>query len=148
MSCNISVNFDILYSFSEIHSVAFRKLQFAFSTLQRITLILLVHPVYTCTGKTRLMRARIRFDVADYFVPDRSARYCDERVCMWVCLSLPVSVRSHSSKTSCPGQPAACRVNRHQKGCTILDFNEAICDRVAVASAGPYANHLHLAPDR
>jgi len=26
---------------------------------------------------------------------------------------------------------------------TILDFNEARVDRVAVASAGPYANHLH-----
>jgi len=29
-----------------------------------------------------------------------------------------------------------------------LDFNEARDDRVAVASAGPYANYLHLAPDR
>jgi len=31
-------------------------------------------------------------------------------------------------------------------GITILDFNEARDDKVAVASAGPYANHLHLAP--
>jgi len=31
---------------------------------------------------------------------------------------------------------------------TILDFNDAREDRVAVASAGPYANHLRLAPDR
>ena len=31
---------------------------------------------------------------------------------------------------------------------TILDFNKARDDRVAVASAGPYANYLHLAPDR
>jgi len=29
----------------------------------------------------------------------------------------------------------------------ILDFEEARDDGVAVASAGPYANHLHLAPD-
>jgi len=29
-----------------------------------------------------------------------------------------------------------------------LDFNEARDDVVAVTSAGPYANHLHLAPDR
>jgi len=29
-----------------------------------------------------------------------------------------------------------------------LDFNEARDDGVAVASAGPYANHFHLAPDR
>jgi len=29
-----------------------------------------------------------------------------------------------------------------------LDFNEARDDRVAVASARPYANYLHLAPDR
>jgi len=29
-----------------------------------------------------------------------------------------------------------------------LDFNEATDDRVAVAPAAPYANHLHLAPDR
>jgi len=28
-----------------------------------------------------------------------------------------------------------------------LDFNEARDDGVAVASAGPYAYHLHLAPD-
>jgi len=28
------------------------------------------------------------------------------------------------------------------------DFNEARDDGVAVASAGPYANHLHLAADR
>jgi len=30
----------------------------------------------------------------------------------------------------------------------ILDFNEARDDGVAVASAGPYANHLHLAAGR
>jgi len=29
-----------------------------------------------------------------------------------------------------------------------LDFTEARDDGVAVASAGPYANHLHLAPDK
>ena len=34
------------------------------------------------------------------------------------------------------------------KGKTILDFNEARDDVIAVASAGPYANHLHLALDR
>ena len=39
-------------------------------------------------------------------------------------------------------------VSRQQKGKTILDFNEARDNEVAVASAGPYANHLHLAPDR
>jgi len=39
-------------------------------------------------------------------------------------------------------------VSRHQKGKTILDFSEARNDGVAVASAGPYANHLHLAPYR
>ena len=31
---------------------------------------------------------------------------------------------------------------------TNLDFNEGRDDGVAVASAGPYANHLHLYPDR
>ena len=31
---------------------------------------------------------------------------------------------------------------------TILDFTGARDDEVAVASAGPYANHFHLAPDR
>jgi len=31
---------------------------------------------------------------------------------------------------------------------TILDFNEARDDGVAVASAGPYANHLHFAAER
>jgi len=39
-------------------------------------------------------------------------------------------------------------VSQHQKYKTILDFNEARDDGVAVASAGPYANHLHLALDR
>jgi len=34
------------------------------------------------------------------------------------------------------------------EGETILNFNEAGDDEVTVASAGPYANHLHLAPDR
>jgi len=29
----------------------------------------------------------------------------------------------------------------------LLDFSEARDDGVAVASAGPYANHLHHAPD-
>jgi len=41
---------------------------------------------------------------------------------------------------SIPGQ--------QQKGQTNRDFNEARDDGVAVASAGPYANHLHLALDR
>jgi len=31
---------------------------------------------------------------------------------------------------------------------TILEFTGARDDGVAVASAGPYANHLHLAPDK
>jgi len=39
-------------------------------------------------------------------------------------------------------------VSRHQKGQTILDFNKERDDGVAVALAGPYANHSHLAPDR
>ena len=38
------------------------------------------------------------------------------------------------------------QVSRYQKGKTNLDFTEAR-DRVAVASARPYAS-LHLAPDR
>jgi len=29
-----------------------------------------------------------------------------------------------------------------------MDFNEARDDGVAAASARPYANHLHLTPDR
>jgi len=40
------------------------------------------------------------------------------------------------------------RVSQHRKGKAILDFKEATRDRVAVVSAGPYANHLHLTPDR
>jgi len=39
-------------------------------------------------------------------------------------------------------------VSQNQKGKTIVDSNEATDDRVAVASAGPYANHLHHTPDR
>jgi len=38
-------------------------------------------------------------------------------------------------------------VSRHQKGKVSLDFNEARDDDIAVASAGPYANHLHYAAD-
>jgi len=45
--------------------------------------------------------------------------------------------------------------NRYQKGKTSLDLNEADLNEArddgvwdAVASAGPYANNLHLAPDR
>ena len=46
-----------------------------------------------------------------------------------------------SSRTTC--------VSRYQKGKTSLDLNEARDDGVwdAVASAGLYANYLHLAPD-
>ena len=39
-------------------------------------------------------------------------------------------------------------VSRRQKGKTYLDFIEARDDGVAVASAGRYVNHLHLASDR
>jgi len=39
-------------------------------------------------------------------------------------------------------------IRQHQKRITVLDFNEARDDRVAVALAGPYATHLHLAQDR
>jgi len=38
-------------------------------------------------------------------------------------------------------------VSQYQKSRTILDFIEARDNGVAVASAGPYANHLHFAPD-
>jgi len=37
---------------------------------------------------------------------------------------------------------AAVKYDKH------LDFNTARDDRVAVASAGPYTNHMHLVPDR
>jgi len=36
----------------------------------------------------------------------------------------------------------------HQKGYTNLDYDEAKDDWVAMASARPYANHLHFAPHR
>ena len=39
-------------------------------------------------------------------------------------------------------------VSQHQKCSTNLDFNAERDDRVAVTSAGPYANHMHLTPDR
>ena len=39
-------------------------------------------------------------------------------------------------------------ISWQQKGKTILDFNKARDDEVAVASAGLYAIHLHLAADR
>jgi len=39
-------------------------------------------------------------------------------------------------------------VSRYQKGRTICGFNETRDGGVAVASAGSYANHLHLVPDR
>jgi len=39
-------------------------------------------------------------------------------------------------------------ISRYQKGKTSLDLNEARGFGMAVASAGPYANNLHLAPDR
>jgi len=39
------------------------------------------------------------------------------------------------------GKPAPERLTK-------VDFNEARDDGVAVASAGPYADHLHLAADR
>jgi len=39
-------------------------------------------------------------------------------------------------------------VSQYQKGFSNLDFNEARDNGVAEASAGPYANHLHLVPDK
>jgi len=45
---------------------------------------------------------------------------------------------------SFPGQPG----KPYWKGIIILDLTEARDDGVAVASAEPYAKHLHLTPDR
>ena len=39
-------------------------------------------------------------------------------------------------------------ISQYQKSRNILDFNEARDDGVAVASAGPYANDVHISPDR
>jgi len=39
-------------------------------------------------------------------------------------------------------------VSQHQKAYINLDFNEAREYGMAVASAGPYANLLHLTPNR
>jgi len=49
---------------------------------------------------------------------------------------------------SFPRQPGQAKQNRQQKGRIILDFNEAKDDGMAVTSAGPYADHLHLTIDR
>jgi len=38
--------------------------------------------------------------------------------------------------------------NRAPERQTILEFTGARDDGAAVASAGPYASHLHLAPDK
>jgi len=46
---------------------------------------------------------------------------------------------------SFPGQPGC---KSPPKRLNQSDFNEARDDGVAVASAGPYANHLHLDADR
>ena len=51
---------------------------------------------------------------------------------------------TNESRVQYSPQPARGWVSRHQKGKTILNFNEAR-NEVALASAGPYANHLHLA---
>jgi len=45
---------------------------------------------------------------------------------------------------SFPGQPVKIASERLNQS----DFNEAREDGVAGASAGPYVDHLHLAPDR
>jgi len=55
--------------------------------------------------------------------------------------------------TTTPFNSLFCRttwVSQYQKGKTSLDSNEARDDAFsdAVASAGTYANNLHLAPDR
>jgi len=44
-----------------------------------------------------------------------------------------------------PGQPEQAGIRKVK---TIPDFNDTRDDEVAVVSAGPYANHLHLAPVR
>ena len=36
-------------------------------------------------------------------------------------------------------------INNHSRN---LDFTELQYDAVAMASVGPYANHLHLTPDK
>ena len=64
---------------------------------------------------------------------------------MFVSQGLPIPEDRH------PFISLFCRsvwVRRHQKGSTNLDFNEARDDGLAVISAGPHSNHLHLAADR
>jgi len=48
------------------------------------------------------------------------------------------------------GLPRTTWVSQYQKGKTSLDLNKARYDGVwdAVASAGPYANNLHISADR
>jgi len=45
-----------------------------------------------------------------------------------------------------PGQPGLGKPTPARL--TTLDYTAARDDGMAVASAGPYANHLHLTPDR
>jgi len=45
-----------------------------------------------------------------------------------------------------PGQPVLGKPTPERL--TTLDFTAARDNGMAVASAGPYANHLHLTPDR
>jgi len=44
--------------------------------------------------------------------------------------------------------PRTTWVSRHQNGKPFWKLLAQVMMGVAVASAGPYANHLHLAPDR
>jgi len=61
----------------------------------------------------------------------------------WSAAEIRIWIQTHARLTD-----RTTRVRRHQKGQTNPDFNEARGDGVTVASAGPYASHLHLAPDR
>jgi len=57
--------------------------------------------------------------------------------------SLTYNTILHPFNGPFPGQPVYASIRKE----TIRDFSEARDDGMTVASAGPHANHLNLAPD-
>jgi len=104
------------------------------------------HPPIIQTLKTNVNIKNLRLSFNDHFPGEHGLGHSTSVFFLhlfWKELLLLLLLHPPNSLFSRPT-----RVSRHQKGKPFWVLLEQEMMGVAVASAGPHANHLHLAPDR
>jgi len=91
--------------------------------------------------------ARVKDNLVQLLLPGRKCRHLSTASTMYIHQKLQIYMSHLQTQDSGRTAPVPQIISLQVRLNHILDFNKARNEWVAVTSAGPYANHLHFAPD-